>query len=157
MLDPSVLAGALVTTLQTISPLVAMIGGKSANIQAHKYSYGVDFRLKEAIYKMVSGGILIAWRGTRGGNFTGQNIWKHSFRGVARLPNQAQAGSPVGLPDLWLQIVNGTVNSSALNIRKIQVYPGVDIMDTPSSEVIEDEDGMDFLAFEIVLPEIGDQ
>jgi hypothetical protein len=156
MLDPSLLTAALAGTLQTISPLVAMIGGNTANIAAHKFSYGVDFRLKEAIYKMTSGGILVAWRGTRGGNFSGQTVWKHAIRGVARLPNQAPAESPAGLPDLWLQIVNGTVNSTSLNIRQVQIYSGVDIMDTPSSEVIEDEDGMDFLAFDIVLPEIGD-
>lgn len=156
MLDPQLIGEAVVSTLQNIPALVAALGGSTSNISLHSYEYGTEFRLMEAVYKMVPPSILIAWGGTRGGNFSGQQIWKHPFRGFARLANQAGAVSPVSLSDLWVLIVNGKLASPNLNIRQIQIYPGVDIMDTPSCEPRQDEEGMDYLEFQFVIPEIGD-
>lgn len=156
MLRPSVIGEALVSTLQRIPDLLAMLNDDPANISLHLYSYGNDFRLTEALYKMVPPSLLIAWDGTQGGNFTGQTEWKHSFRGFGRISNQAGAGTPIGLDDLWMSIVNGKIESTTQNIRQIQVYPGVDLMDTPSSLVRQDQELMDYLEFRFVFPEIGD-
>jgi len=156
MLDPTLIGQALVSTLQNIPTLVSALNNTSANISLHKFQYGMDYRLKEAVYKMVPPAILIAWDGTKGGNFSGQQIWKHPFLGFARLQNQTGAETPISLSDLWVLIVNGKLGSTTQNIRQVQIYSGVDIMDTPSSFVRQDEEGMDFLEFQMVFPEIGD-
>jgi hypothetical protein len=156
MLDPTLIGQALVSNLQNIPTLMAALGGNNANVYLHLYAYGAEFRLMEAVYKMVPPQILIAWAGTEGGNFSGQQVWKHGFRGFARLANQAEASPAMGLGDLWVLIANGKLGITQ-NIRQVQIYSGVDIMDTPSSIIRQDEDGMDFLEFKMVFPEIGDR
>jgi hypothetical protein len=156
MLDPTLIGQALVSTLQNIPTLVAALGNQQSNVVLHQFVYGVELRLAETVYKLVPPKLLIAWDGTKGGNFSGQQIWKHSFRGFGRVANQAGASSPISLSDLWLLIVNGKLTGMNLNIRQVQIYSGVDLMDTPASQIRQDEDGMDFLEFQMVIPEIGD-
>ncbi len=162
MLNPSPIVDAIVSTLQAIPALAAAMtvtenGAQVCRINAFHYRLGAEFRLAEAIYKMPVPSMLVAWEGTQGGNFNGQTIWKHRFNVYFRMGNAAGLSDPVGYEDLWWTVCNGQPASSPVNIRYMELYPGLDIMDTPSVAHALDEDLMDRFVGTLVLPELGDQ
>ena len=130
------------------------MGGR---ITAFHYRLGQEHRLAEAIYKMPAPSMLVAWEGTQGGNFDGQTIWKHRFgdllpdgqrgrRRPIRSATRTCGGSSATRPP----------GGSQANIRYMQLYPGLDIMDTPSVAHALDEDLQDRFKGAFVIPEIGD-
>ena len=74
------------------------MGGR---ISAFHFRLGQEHRLAEAIYKMPAPSMLVAWEGTKGGNFDGQTIWKHRWGIYYRMGNAAGVADPVGYEDLW--------------------------------------------------------
>lgn len=159
MLNPKLLTNAIVSSLQGITALVAAMNGDASRIQAHHYLYGAEFRIEEALYKLTPPTILVVWEGTQGGNFSGYQIWKHRFCCYIRAANVAGQSNPTTYEDLWWLICNSpvsTVSPGTINLRYINIYSGVDIMETPSIVHLKDEDRMDYFAGHFVLPEIGD-
>lgn len=156
MLNPEVLADAIVAAWQSIPGLVAAMGGDRNNILAHKFYYGIENNLGKAVSELNPPAILVAWRGTMGGNFDGQTIWKHPFEVYIRTKNAASDQIPSGPGHVWWLMMNGAVNGTTLNIRQIQLLPNVDPMDTPTITARQDEDLMDFFCASLVIPEIGD-
>jgi hypothetical protein len=125
-------------------------------ISAFHYRLGQEHRLAERIYKMPAPSMLVAWDGTMGGNFDGQTIWKHRFNVYFRMGNAAGVENPVGYEDLWWIVCNKPPTGSQVNVRYMQLYPGLDIMDTPSVAHALDEDLQDRFVGTFVIPEIGD-
>ena len=157
MLNPAPITDAIVNVLQAIPELAAaMTVGGSCRISAFHYRLGAEYRLAEQIYKMPAPSMLVAWDGTLGGNFDGQTIWKHRFNVYFRMGNAAGLTDPVGYEDLWSIVCNKPPAGSQVNIRYMQLYPGLDIMDTPSIAHALDEDLVDRFVGTVVLPEIGD-
>jgi hypothetical protein len=162
MLNPAPILDAIAAALQAIPDLAAAMAASDANgqevvrINAFHFRLGAEHRLAEAIYKMQAPSMLVSWAGTQGGNFDGQTIWKHRFNVYFRMGNAAGLADPVGYEDLWWLVCNGVPNGSTQNIRYIQLYPGLDIMDTPSVAHALDEDLMDRFVGTLVIPEIGD-
>jgi len=70
--------------------------------------------------------------------------------------NAAGLTDPVGYEDLWWIVCNKLPGGSQTNIRYMQLYPGLDIMDTPSVAHALDEDLVDRFVGTFVIPEIGD-
>ena len=103
--------------------------------------------------------MLVAWEGSKGGNFDGQTIWKHRWGIYYRMGNAAGLAVPVGYEDLWALTCNGSTavtGAAGPNIRNIQIADGLDIMDTPSIDHALDEDLVDRFKAVFVIPEIGD-
>jgi hypothetical protein len=162
MLNPSQITDAVVTTLKNIPELAAAMTvldshqNPTVRITAFHYLLGADHRLAEAIYKMPSPSMLVAWEGTFGGNFNGYTIFKHRIAVYLRMGNAAGATDPVGYEQLWWTICNRPPQGSSQNIRYINILPDLDIMDTPSIAHLLDEDQIDIFRGEFVLPEMGD-
>jgi hypothetical protein len=153
MLNPSPLVDAIVGVLLSIPELSAALGGR---ISAFHFRLGLEHRLAEAIYKMPAPSMLLAWDGTQGGNFDGQTIWKHRFSLYLRMGNAAGLSEPIGYEDLWWIVCNRPPAGSEVGIRFMQLYPGLDIMDTPSVAHALDEDLQDRFVGTLTIPEIGD-
>jgi hypothetical protein len=100
--------------------------------------------------------MLVAWEGTKGGNFDGQTIWKHRWGIYYRMGNAAGVAVPVGYEDLWAITCNCPPGGTGPNIRNIQLCPGLDIMDTPSIDHALDEDLIDRFKGAFIFPELGD-
>jgi hypothetical protein len=169
MLNPAGITDAIVTALKTITDLATAMTVLDANqdpvvrIVAFHYLLGQEQRLAEAIYGMPAPSMLVAWEGTKGGNFDGQTIWKHRFGIYYRMGNAAGAATPVGYEDLWALTCNGATGTpdktgavTGPNIRNIQIAAGLDIMDTPSIDHALDEDLIDRFKAVLIIPEIGD-
>ena len=162
MLNAAPITDAIVSALQAIPDLAAAMTVVESNqpvcrIYAHHYRLGAEYRLAERIYKMPAPSMLVAWDGDLGGNFDGQTIWKHRFNVYFRMGNAAGLSEPVGYEDLWSIVCNQPPAGSEVNIRYMQLYPGLDIMDTPSVAHALDEDLQDRFVGTLVIPEIGDQ
>jgi len=153
MLNAAPITDAIVSVLLSIPELHTAMGGR---ISAFHFRLGQEHRLAEAIYKMPAPSMLVAWEGTKGGNFDGQTIWKHRWGIYYRMGNAAGVADPVGYEDLWWMTCNRPPGGSGPNIRGIQLYPGMDIMDTPSIDHELDEDLIDRFKGVFVIPEIGD-
>ena len=162
MLNAAPITDSIAAVLQSIPALAAAMTVLDANqnpvcrINAFHYRLGAEYRLAEAIYKMPAPSMLIAWDGTLGGNFNGQTIWKHRFNVYFRMGNAAGLTDPVGYEDLWWIVCNEPPTGSQVNVRYMQLYPGLDIMDTPSVAHALDEDLQDRFVGTFVIPEIGD-
>ena len=153
MLNPGSVTDAFAATLVSIPSLNDAMQGR---ISAFHYLLGQEHRLAEAIYKMPAPSMFVAWDGTLGGNFDGQTIWKHRFNVYFRMGNAAGQADPVGYEDLWWIVCNKSPAGSQVSIRYMQLYPGLDIMDTPSVAHALDEDQIDRFVGTFVIPEIGD-
>jgi hypothetical protein len=153
MLNPAPITDAIATALLSIPDLSTAMDGR---INAFHYRLGQEHRLAERIYKMPAPSMLVAWDGTLGGNFDGQTIWKHRFNVYFRMGNAAGVENPVGYEDLWWIVCNKPPTGSQVNVRYMQLYPGLDIMDTPSVAHALDEDLQDRFVGTFVIPEIGD-
>ena len=162
MLNAAPITDAIAAALQSIPDLAAAMTVLDANqnpvcrITGFHYLLGQEHRLAEAIYKMPAPSMLVAWDGTQGGNFNGQSIWKHRFNLYFRMGNAAGLAAPVGYEELWWLVCNQPATNSPVNIRYMQLYPGLDIMDTPSVAHALDEDLQDRFVGTFVIPEIGD-
>jgi len=162
MLNPAPITDAIVVALQSIPELAAAMTVLDAQqnpvcrIGAFHYLLGQEHRLAEAIYKMPAPSMLVAWEGTKGGNFDGQTIWKHRWGIYYRMGNAAGVAVPVGYEDLWALTCNSPPGGHGPNIRNIQLYTGLDIMDTPSIDHALDEDLIDRFKGGFTIPEIGD-
>jgi len=163
MLNPAPVTDAIVAALQSIPDLATAMTVLDAQqnpvcrIDAFHYLLGQEHRLAEAIYKMPAPSMLVAWEGTKGGNFDGQTIWKHRWGIYYRMGNAAGVAVPVGYEDLWALTCNSPPGGHGPNIRNIQLYTGLDIMDTPSIDHALDEDLIDRFKGVFILPELGDQ
>jgi hypothetical protein len=157
MLDPEVLAAAIVATLRTIPDLVAAMGADPNNIFAHQFYPGTEKSLANAVANMSAPSILVAWKGSLGGNFDGMTIWKHPFEIYIRTGNAAELETPAGPGHVWWLMMNRPVNSGTLNIRQIRIMAGVDPMDTPSISHRQDEELTDYFCGSVTIPEFGDQ
>jgi hypothetical protein len=131
-------------------------GNVNVRISAFHYRLGAEHRLAEAIYKMPAPSILVVWDGTQGGNFNGYQIWKHRFHIHIRMGNMAGNLEPVGYEELWDMICYGIPDGASTNIRYINILPGLDIMDTPTTAHALDEDLVDRFVGIFVIPQIGD-
>ena len=162
MLNAAPIVDAIVGALQSIPELSAAMtvtdaaGNPNCRIKEFHFRLGQEQRLAERIYKMPALSMLVSWDGTQGGNFNGQSIWKHRFSVYFRMGNAAGLTDPVGYEDLWWIVCNRPPAGSQVNIRYMQLYPGLDIMDTPSVAHALDEDLQDRFAGTLVIPEIGD-
>jgi hypothetical protein len=162
MLNPTLIVKAVTALLQDIPALAtAMTGigpdGLEVRIWAHRFLPGQDLNLTEAIYKMPSPSILVAWEGTQGGNFSGYAMWKHRVCVYLRAGNAAGVESPLGYEDLWALVCNGIpATLSTVNLRYTNLLPDLDIPDTPSIARLQDTEQMDIFRAEFIFPEIGD-
>src|SRR5581483_2971313 len=100
MLDPSLIVDAFRVAIADI-PTVVKIMGSADRIVAHHYLFGLETRLDNAIARILSPGMLIVWAGTVGGNFNGQEIWKHKIGVYARAGNQSGNVDPQSYERLW--------------------------------------------------------
>jgi hypothetical protein len=98
----------------------------------------------------------VVWDGTQGGNFDGETMWKHRFHVYFRMGNMAGSNDPVGYEELWTLVSNGIPTGSSVNIRYMNLLPGLNIMDTPSDAHAVDEDLVDRFVGTFIIPEIGD-
>ena len=162
MLNAAPITDAIVAALRSIPDLAAAMtvleagGNPLCRIGAFHYRLGQDNRLAEAIYKMPAPSMLVAWEGSKGGNFDGQTIWKHRWGIYYRMGNAAGVAAPVGYEDLWAITCNGPTGGHGPNIRGIELYSCLDIMDTPSIDHAVDEDLIDRFKGVFTIPEIGD-
>ncbi len=162
MLNPAPITDAIVGVLQSIPELAAAMtvmdanGNANCRISAFHFRLGQEHRLAETIYKMPAPSMLVAWEGTLGGNFNGQTIWKHRFSVCFRMGNAAGLTDPVGYEDLWWMVCNKSPQGSQTNIRYMALYPGLDIMETPSVAHALDEDLQDRFVGTFVIGELGD-
>src|ERR1035441_6050235 len=168
MLNTSAVTDAIVTALKTITDLAAAMtaldatGSPVVRITAFHYLLGQEHRLAEAVYVMPAPSMLVAWEGSKGGNFDGQTIWKHRWGIYYRMGNAAGLGTPVGYEDLLALTCKGPTGApdrpgavTGPNIRNIQIADGLDIMDTPTIDHALDEDLIDrFKAGFIILESI---
>jgi len=149
MLNPAPLVDAFATTLRAIPGLAAAMtvtgadGNPDCRITAYHYRLGQEHRLAQEIYQMPAPSILVTWDGTLSGNFDGQTIWKHRFSVYFRMGNAVGLTDPVGYEELWWLVCNGIPTGSSTNIRYMEIYPGLEIMDTPSVAHALDEDQVD--------------
>jgi len=157
MLDPEVLAQAIVDTLRTIPDLIDAMAGDPNNISVHRFYPGTGASLAQAVAQMHAPSILVSWKGTLGGNFSGMHIWKHPFDIYVRTANVAGSQTPSGPGHVWWLMMNKPVNNGTLNIRQIPIVDGADIMDIPSISHRQDEELTDFFCGIVTIPEIGDQ
>src|SRR5664279_1181752 len=160
MLNTSAVTDAIVAALKTITDLAAAMtaldatGSPVVRITAFHYLLGQEHRLAEAVYVMPAPSMLVAWEGSKGGNFDGQTIWKHRWGIYYRMGNAAGLAVPVGYEDLWALTCNGSTGAAAgPNIRNIQIADGLDIMDTPTIDHAVDEDLVDRFKAVFIIPE----
>ncbi len=162
MLNPAPITDAIVNVLQSIPDLAAAMtvldsnGAPNCRISPFHYRLGVEHRLAEAIFKMPAPSLLLAWDGTQGGNFDGQTMWKHRFSLYFRMGNAVGLTEPMGYEELWWTVCNQPPTGSAACVRYMSLFPGLDIMDTPSVAHALDEDLQDRFVGTFVIPEIGD-
>ena len=163
MLNPAPITDAIVNTLRAIPDLAAAMtvldshGHATVRIDAFHFRLGAEHRLAEAIYRMPAPSMIVAWEGTKGGNFNGYQIWRHRWGVYYRMGNAAGVSDPVGYEDLWWITCNKPPTGSQVNIRFMHLYEGLDIMDTPSIDHELDEDLIDRFKCTFTIPEIGDQ
>lgn len=162
MLNPSPATDAIAAALAAIPDLAAAMtvqtpSGPVCRINAFHYHLGQEQTLVKAVYEMPAPSMLVAWEGTKGGNFNGYQVWKHRWGVYIRMGNAAGVADPAGYEHLWWLICNGIPSGSTVNLRYMNLYPGLDIMDTPSVDHQLDPDQIDFFKGTFVIPEIGDE
>lgn len=156
MLNPRTLVDAVAAAFGTITTLVQAMNNDPTNIIAYHYNYANDPRLVLAIEEMKAPSILVYWQGTQGGNFSGQQIWKHRLEAVIRAGNTTGT-TPLSYEDIWFAMMQEPCNGTSLNFRNQEIIPGVvDLVDTPSIKHHTDSENMDMFTVELVFPEIGD-
>lgn len=157
MLNPDPVVDAIVATLLNIPGVAnAMVSGEVCRITAFHYLPGAEGGLIQAVYQLPSPSMLVAWEGTLGGNFDGTTCFKHKFGIYIRAGNMAGNGLPVGYAEIWGLVCNALPNGSPVNMRYMNLYPGLDIMDNPSIEHMLDEAQQDLFKIHFTIPEIGD-
>src|SRR5690349_24135023 len=124
MLSAETVTATLVSALQTIPDLIAVLNGDSECIIGHEFLYGVEQPLVKAIYEMMPTTILVAYEAQMSGNFNGQTVFKHRLALYMRSANMANQDSPTGLWNLWALILNGPVNGAPHNIREVFLIDG---------------------------------
>lgn len=163
MIDTTELVSSVVSTLQSIPALVAIMNGDPAQIAAFHYYYGVENALEQTLFEMKAPSILVAWEGTEPGNFDATAMWKYHIAVYMKTANQATAVSPVSYERLWYVICNAPVNGTNQNIRYSIILkdgngsPLVDIMDTPPVTHLQDQNGMDYFKGLFVFPDLSEQ
>lgn len=155
MVSPRVIADAIVTALQSIPVLVDAMGEDATRIAAHHYLYGAEQCLYSAVATMPAPSILIAWKGTIGGNYDGATIRKHHFYVNVRCGTAADLAIPLSYEDIWTLMINSPILGGTQTIENVQLVAGIDIMDTPSALHVIDEDKMDYLQTTFIFPELG--
>lgn len=157
MLDLDAATDAIAAALAAI-PELAQAMTAQGQVQIHPFHYlqGQEQTLPEAVYGMPAPSMLVAWRGTRGGNFNGYVLWKHTWSVFYRMGNAAAQSSPVSYAALWRLTCDGIPAGFNQNVRYTQLYPGLDIMDTPSIAHAMDLSQIDYFEGTFVIPEIGD-
>jgi hypothetical protein len=167
MLDPDPIIDTIVGLLQAIPALTEGTPTPvipAANIVGHHDYYGAELSLSKTLYEMTTPGIVIFFDGLLGGNFDGMTLWKLRFGAALRLANQAGQASPIGYGGLWQLMMNaGPVKAfdeiiphDGSNMRNVQIYDNLLLMDTPSLARRIDETQMDYFIGSMVFPEIGD-
>lgn len=158
MLNPNPITDVIAATLTAIPQLNAAMSVEGVcRINSYHYRMGVEVKLEEAIYKMPSPSMLVAFEKTHGGNFDGGTIFKHQWCVYFRMANMAGVQTPIGYEDLWWIVCNENPTGSPVNIRYMQLYSGLDIMDTPSITHMVDQEQIDIFRADFIFPEIGDQ
>ena len=165
MLNPGPIADAIVATLKTITDLAAAMTVLDADdnpvfrITAFHYLLGQEHRLAEAVYVMPAPSMLVAWEGSKFGNFNGYQIWKHRFGVYYRMGNAAGLATPVGYEDLWTLTCNGPTHDAAgvvgQNIRNVEIATHLDMAEISIDHAL-DEDLIDRFKGVFTIPEIGD-
>lgn len=157
MLNPSILVDALAARLTSLPKFAAaMTVGEEVRIRAFHYRLGSENRLAGAVANMEAPSALVAWEGTMPGRADGSELFKHRFCVYLRMGNSAGVDNPVGYEDLWWLICNEIPSGEPVNLRYLNISPGLEIMDTPSIVHQLDDDLMDLFRCVIVIPEIGD-
>lgn len=161
MIDPTLATDAIVAAIASIPSFAAAMtfqtpSGPLVRITAFHYFDGSEETLVKAVDELPSPSTLVAWEGTRGGNFDGSTIWKHRWGVYMRMQNAAGVASPMGYERLWWTLCNALPAGSPVNLRYMELYPGLTLMDTPSVEHLVDSNGVDFFKASFVIPEIGD-
>jgi len=165
MLNPGPIADAIVATLKTITDLAAAMTVLDADdnpvfrITAFHYLLGQEHRLAEAVYVMPAPSMLVAWEGSKFGNFNGYQIWKHRFGVYYRMGNAAGLTTPVGYEDLWTLTCNGATHDATgvagPNIRNVEIATHLDMAEISIDHAL-DEDLIDRFKGVFTIPEIGD-
>ena len=145
---------AFVAAAASVPAFVDALGG-SDRVKGHKYFNGTEFSLAEAVAKMTSPSVLIAWRNTLPGNFNGETVFKHHFEVYIRSANVAR-DAPSGGARLWWLLFNTPMAGTTVNIRYTEFLPGL-IMDTPGVAARQDEEMMDYFCASVVFAEMGDE
>ena len=162
MLNPGPIADAIAAALAAIPDLAAAMTVTDANgnaicrINSFHYRLGQEHTRAMVVYKMPAPSMLVVWDGTQGGNFDGETMWKHRFHVYFRMGNMAGSNDPVGYEELWTLVCNGIPTGSSVNIRYMNLLPGLNIMDTPSDAHAVDEDLVDRFVGTMIIPEMGD-
>jgi hypothetical protein len=107
MVITSAVTDAIADGLKSVAGLAAAMtvvgasGTPVVRITPFHYLLGQENRLAEAVYAMPAPSMLVAWEGSKGGDFDGQTIWKHRWGVYYRMGNAAGIDAPVGYEDLW--------------------------------------------------------
>lgn len=137
MTNPDTILDAIVAKLKLIPSLVTLVGS-AGKISAYT---DADRALFASVYEMTDKAILVAWMGTAPGIFGDAEVWKHRFSIYAR------PGVGVRMGTLFHTIITGAITGENLKLPYINFDPPSEMMDTPSAQRIQDEDGIEY--FEI--------
>ena len=157
MINPDLLTDAIVDNLRNISALVTALGDP-ARIIGFKYAQGADRPYINALLQIPTPGILVAWRGTQWGNFSGSQIWKHKYEINYRGGNTAgQASGNIVTPGyLWWASMHEPVLSDGRNIREITLLSNASLVEGPLVIARQDPDLLDYFVAMMDVPESGD-
>lgn len=164
MLSDTVILGDIVSTFRANPALVTALGGPQ-QIVVHYFYFGLDQSLAKAIADMPTPGILLAYTGNIGGNFSAMEVWKHLVDAYIFPPNAAMAAGPVSTAptgitpaSIWRLAMNSPIDGfGERNIREIQLCDNRLMLEArPNLTLSQDEKQSDFFVANMVWTEFGD-
>lgn len=159
MISSSDIVDAFVTVASTISGFVAImtpLGGSSPNILGYNDEFPADDRnanLNRAINALAPPGCLVAWMGTAPGEVNRNEMYKHRLRAHIRIG--PDSGS-VSYGDTFKALIDGVPTGSTVKLLNSFIHPNCLPMEVPSANRKIGTNGLEYLAVDIILPEIGD-
>ena len=154
MINPSTLAGALVSKMRAITALVTDMGSVSDRIFAYEDQFPTSTDVREAINAMKAPSMMVVFDGTAQARRQGREVWQHRFSILIR------GGKPT---DIWTHFVNGVPTgqgTDGLNIRRTEIHSSVYAMDTPTIQrqvlMVSEFASLDYFQIQISLIEKRD-
>lgn len=156
MTSPNDILSSLIASMASVAGFAALMtpAGGSVNVYAYVDAFPVDANLNRALNELSCPGCLVAWMGTAPGDVEGREMWRHRYRAHVRLG--ADASNASTYPDVLTALLNGIPSGSTVKFLQSFIHLNCLPMELPAAARKFGTNGLEYMAIDMTLAEIGD-